>query len=114
MGQIIFSRNPVGSVGLGLFLLGIAVFVYSVFDPTFGYVAGPCIAGGAVVAVLLGRRRPHDAAYRSTKRGRGHRRLSTYRAEVASLRRHDVRCERRLRPRALDAVWGRPESGVRR
>jgi membrane-bound ClpP family serine protease len=58
MGQIIFSRNPIGSVGVGLFLLGIAVFVYSAFDPTFRYVAVPCIAGGAVVAMLLGRRHP--------------------------------------------------------
>ena len=62
MGQIIFSRNPVGSVGLGLFLVGIGAFVYSAFDPAFGPVAIPCIAGGALVAVLLTRRRsrvPH-------------------------------------------------------
>jgi hypothetical protein len=62
MGQIIFTRNPIGSVGAGLFLLGIAAFVYSAFDPTFRYVAVPCIAGGSIVAVLLGRRRstvPH-------------------------------------------------------
>ena len=58
MGQIIFSRNPMGSVGVGLFLLGIAVFVYSAFDPTFRYVAVPCIAGGTLVAVLLRRRHP--------------------------------------------------------
>jgi membrane-bound ClpP family serine protease len=58
MGQIIFSRNPIGSVGLGLFLLGISVFVYSIFDPLFGPLAIACIATGAVVAAFLLRRRP--------------------------------------------------------
>jgi membrane-bound ClpP family serine protease len=70
-----FGRNPTVPVGLGLFLLGIGVFVYSAFDPTFGLVAVPCIAGGVLVAVLLARRRstvphigPREAADDETPR----------------------------------------------
>ena len=58
MGQIIFSRNPTGSVALGLFILGISAFLFSVLDPLFGPLALGCIAAGAVVAALLMFRRP--------------------------------------------------------
>ena len=58
MGQIIFSRNPTGSIALGLFILGISAFLFSVLDPLFGPLALGCIAAGAVVATLLLRRRP--------------------------------------------------------
>ena len=72
MGQIMFSRNPIGSFGLGLFLLGIGIFVYSAFDPSFGPIAIPCIAGGAVVSLLLWRRPfnvPHiDARHADAKK----------------------------------------------
>lgn len=62
MGQIIVVKDAVGTVSLGLFLLGIGVFVYSVFDPAFGPIAIGSIVGGAIVAALLLRRRtntPH-------------------------------------------------------
>jgi len=58
MGQIIFSRNPTGKVSLGLFLLAISAFLYSIFDPLFGPLAIVCIAAGGVVAAILWRRRP--------------------------------------------------------
>jgi len=58
MGQIIFSRNPTGSIALGLFILGISAFLFSVLDPLFGPLALGCIAAGAVVATLLLRRHP--------------------------------------------------------
>ena len=57
MSQILFSRNPIGSFGLGFFLIGIGVFAYSAFGPAFGPIAIACLAGGAVVSLLL-RRRP--------------------------------------------------------
>jgi hypothetical protein len=53
------SPNPVGTVGGGLFLLAISVFVSSMFDPFFGPVATGCIAAGGLAAALLVRRRPH-------------------------------------------------------
>jgi membrane-bound ClpP family serine protease len=62
MGQIIVNKNAVGTVGLGLFLVGIGAFLYSALDPTFGPIAIACIVGGAVVAGILSRRRsttPH-------------------------------------------------------
>jgi hypothetical protein len=58
MGQITFVKNPTGKVGLGLFLLGIGAFAYSVVDPLFGPIAIACIGAGLVVAGLLSRRRP--------------------------------------------------------
>lgn len=58
MGQIIVNKNAVGTVGLGLFLVGIGAFVYSALDPAFGPIAIACISGGAVVAGILLRRRP--------------------------------------------------------
>ena len=58
MGQIIFSRNPTGSVALGLFMLGISAFLFGVLDPLFRPLALGCIGAGAVVAALLTRRRP--------------------------------------------------------
>jgi hypothetical protein len=59
VGQIIVNKNAVGTVSLGLFLLGIGAFVYSALDPAFGPIAVPCILAGAVVAGLLLRRRPN-------------------------------------------------------
>ena len=62
MGQIMFSRNPTGSIGLGLFLVVISVFLWSTLDPLFGPLAIGCVVGGAVVAMVLTRRRhprPH-------------------------------------------------------
>jgi membrane-bound ClpP family serine protease len=58
VGQIIVVKNAVGTVGLGLFLVGIAAFVYSALDPAFGPIAIGSILGGAVVAAFLLRRRP--------------------------------------------------------
>jgi hypothetical protein len=58
VGQIIVNKNAVGTVGLGLFLVAIGVFVYSALDPAFGPIATGCISGGAVVAGLLLRRHP--------------------------------------------------------
>jgi CHASE2 domain-containing sensor protein len=58
VGQIIVNKNAIGTVGLGLFLLGIGAFVYSAFDPAFGPIAIPCIVAGAIVAGFLLRRRP--------------------------------------------------------
>jgi hypothetical protein len=57
MGQIMFSRNPTGRIGLGLFLLALSAFVYSIFDPLFGPLAMGCIVAGVGVGVLLSRRR---------------------------------------------------------
>jgi membrane-bound ClpP family serine protease len=62
MGQITFSRNPTGTVGIGLFIVGIAAFVLSALHPLFGPLAGGCIGAGVVCAVVLARRRtrvPH-------------------------------------------------------
>jgi membrane-bound ClpP family serine protease len=62
MGQIMFSRNPTGTIGLGLFVVAISAFLLSTLDPLFGPVAVGCIVAGAVGAVILGRRRssvPH-------------------------------------------------------
>jgi hypothetical protein len=62
MGQIIFSRNPTGSISLGLFLVAISVFLWSTLDPLFGPLAIGCIVAGLVLAVVLARRRhapPH-------------------------------------------------------
>ena len=62
MGQIVFSRSPTGTIGVGLFILGVGAFVFSVVDPFFGPLAVACIAAGAVGAVFLARRRrvvPH-------------------------------------------------------
>ena len=62
MGQIFVDRNTVGTVGLGLFLVAMGAFAYSVLDPVFGPIAFGCISGGAAVATLLFRRRqviPH-------------------------------------------------------
>jgi hypothetical protein len=58
MAQIMFSRNPTGSIGLGVFLLGISVFLWSTVDPLFGPLATGCIGVGAVVAGLLALRHP--------------------------------------------------------
>jgi hypothetical protein len=58
VGQIHVNRNAVGTVGLGLFLLGIGVFAFSSYDPSFGPIANVCIVAGAVVAGFLLRRRP--------------------------------------------------------
>ena len=58
MGQIIVNKNAVGTVGGGLFALGIGVFVFSTIDPVFGPIATGCIVAGWVVAGLLLRRRP--------------------------------------------------------
>jgi len=62
MAQITFIRTPTGKVGIGLFLVGIAAFLLSVFDPLFGPLAAGCIAVGVLCAALLMRRRrqvPH-------------------------------------------------------
>jgi len=62
MGQIVVNKNAVGTVGLGLFLLGIGAFAYSALDPAFGPIAIGCMAGGGLVAAILARRRsvtPH-------------------------------------------------------
>jgi hypothetical protein len=58
MGQILFSKNPTGTVSLGLFLVGIAAFVLSAVEPFFRPIAVGTVIGGAGVAVLLWRRRP--------------------------------------------------------
>jgi membrane-bound ClpP family serine protease len=58
MGQIIFSRHPIGTVGVGLFVVGIGAFVFSIIDPLFGPLALACIVAGGVCAVALARRRP--------------------------------------------------------
>jgi len=56
MGQIIFSRNPTGTIGIGLVVAVISAFLVSTLDPLFGPLAVACIAAGAVGAVLLVRR----------------------------------------------------------
>lgn len=58
MGQIMFSRNPTGRIGVGLFLVGISAFLWSVFDALFGPLALTCIGAGLLVAGLLTLRRP--------------------------------------------------------
>jgi hypothetical protein len=57
MGQIMFSRNPTGTIRLGLVIVVISAFLLSTLDPLFGPLAVACIAAGAAGAVLLARRR---------------------------------------------------------
>jgi hypothetical protein len=49
-----FSRNPTGSVELGLFLIALSPFALSIFLPHFGV----AVAGGVAAAVFLAGRRP--------------------------------------------------------
>jgi len=58
MGQILSSRNPMGTVGIGLFLVALSAFVYGLFDPLFGPIAMVCLAAGTGLGVILGWRRP--------------------------------------------------------
>ena len=56
MGQIIFSRHPTGTIGIGLVVAVISAFLLSTLDPLFGPLAVACIAAGSVGAGLLARR----------------------------------------------------------
>ena len=53
-----FSRDPTGSVGLGLFLVALSSFALSTLAPLFGPSALVSVGGGALLAVVRSRRRP--------------------------------------------------------
>ena len=58
---MLYSRNPTGTVGLGLFVLALSPFALSIFLPHFDMFLphfGGSVAAGALLAVVLARRRP--------------------------------------------------------